>query len=354
MAEAGQTELDVEVENVAGNINKLLNEADEYSNIALRALQVYVDVERPPEDVEGISFVFENAENKLKDAKNLYDSLNEAVAATDKYGELMSQLKNNIQKTNDLYEKVSTFTPPFIKENIKDIADVVNAALGAKRRAIDMFQQRDDEGAISEINKAIEKINLAVEGYDTLAGGAFDEETSQSLIHLDECITLASEEIAKAREEIEAAIAAAAEAEAAAEAAAEAEAAAAEAAEAAEAEAILAEAEAEAEAEVAAPGVAPGGDDGSDVDDPSGAGKATTDPIDWEDIKWGSFSAQYKHFKSLHPSSKLATLKQFAKYILAPQNKDKTIERTKRRARFYLNVIKGGNRIPLILRLLHQ
>jgi hypothetical protein len=62
--------------------------------------------------------------------------------------------------------------------------------------------------------------------------------------------------------------------------------------------------------------------------------------IDFEDMKWGSFSKQLQAYNSQH--NKKLDLHNFAMMILA--NPDKFQERTKKRARFYINVIlkKGG------------
>jgi hypothetical protein len=62
--------------------------------------------------------------------------------------------------------------------------------------------------------------------------------------------------------------------------------------------------------------------------------------IDFEDMKWGSFSKQLKAYNTQH--KKKLNLKKFAMMVLANPNKFQ--ERTKKRARFYLNVIlkKGG------------
>ena len=65
------------------------------------------------------------------------------------------------------------------------------------------------------------------------------------------------------------------------------------------------------------------------------------DDIDFEDMKWGSFTKQKNAF-----NSKL-TLKRFAEIVLKPNSKFR--EKTKDRARFYLNVIlkkKKGGRVP--------
>jgi hypothetical protein len=62
--------------------------------------------------------------------------------------------------------------------------------------------------------------------------------------------------------------------------------------------------------------------------------------IDFEDMKWGSFSKQLQAYNSQH--KKKLDLHNFAMMILA--NPEKFKERTKKRARFYINIIlkKGG------------
>jgi len=59
--------------------------------------------------------------------------------------------------------------------------------------------------------------------------------------------------------------------------------------------------------------------------------------VDWEDIKWGSFTKQFEEYKRQHPNSKIDDLEHFANSILAnPSDYRKT---TIKRARFYLNVL---------------
>ncbi len=63
------------------------------------------------------------------------------------------------------------------------------------------------------------------------------------------------------------------------------------------------------------------------------------DKIPWEDIKWGSFTAQFKAYNAQHEKH-IDDLEAFANYILQnPDHKDFT-KKTKRRALFYLNVLK--------------
>ena len=60
--------------------------------------------------------------------------------------------------------------------------------------------------------------------------------------------------------------------------------------------------------------------------------------IDWDHIRWGSFTEQFKRYNSTH-TKKMKDLTAFAKMILkAP--KSKYHERTRKRANFYLNVLK--------------
>lgn len=65
--------------------------------------------------------------------------------------------------------------------------------------------------------------------------------------------------------------------------------------------------------------------------------------IDFEDLKWGSFTKQFKAFKRQHPKRRIKDMEAFAKMILKTPKKFQ--ERTLKRARFYLNVIlkKGKN-----------
>jgi hypothetical protein len=59
--------------------------------------------------------------------------------------------------------------------------------------------------------------------------------------------------------------------------------------------------------------------------------------VDWEDIKWGSFTNQFEEYKRQHPNSKIDDLEHFAESILAnSQDYKKT---TLKKARFYLNVL---------------
>ena len=64
--------------------------------------------------------------------------------------------------------------------------------------------------------------------------------------------------------------------------------------------------------------------------------------IDFEDMKWGSFTKQFHAYKSQHPKSRVKDLHAFAKLVLkSPKDFKPT---TLKRARFYLNVLekKGG------------
>jgi hypothetical protein len=59
--------------------------------------------------------------------------------------------------------------------------------------------------------------------------------------------------------------------------------------------------------------------------------------VDWEDIKWGSFTKQFEEYKRQHPNSKIDDLEHFANSILA--NPSDYRKSTIKRARFYLNVL---------------
>ena len=61
-----------------------------------------------------------------------------------------------------------------------------------------------------------------------------------------------------------------------------------------------------------------------------------SEEIDWDDIKWGSFTAQFKRYNSTH-KKKLKDLKEFADMILRNPNRFRA--RTRKRANFYVNVI---------------
>lgn len=73
-----------------------------------------------------------------------------------------------------------------------------------------------------------------------------------------------------------------------------------------------------------------------DADWDSGKG-LKPEPIDWEDLKWGSFTKQFEEYKRQHPNSKIDDLEHFAESILANQQDYK--KTTIKRARFYLNVL---------------
>ena len=63
------------------------------------------------------------------------------------------------------------------------------------------------------------------------------------------------------------------------------------------------------------------------------------DPIDWDDIKWGSFTEQLKRYNATHKKKFLGdkALCNFADMII--KNKSKYSTKTQRRASFYLNVL---------------
>lgn len=63
----------------------------------------------------------------------------------------------------------------------------------------------------------------------------------------------------------------------------------------------------------------------------------STDNIDFDDIKWGSFTEQFKRFKQQHPKSKVEDLEDFARMIIS--NPEDYAKRTIKRARFYKNVL---------------
>jgi hypothetical protein len=59
--------------------------------------------------------------------------------------------------------------------------------------------------------------------------------------------------------------------------------------------------------------------------------------IDFENIKWGSFTKQFQAYRHQYPKSKVKDLDAFAKMVL--RNPKKFQPRTQKRASFYLNVI---------------
>lgn len=69
----------------------------------------------------------------------------------------------------------------------------------------------------------------------------------------------------------------------------------------------------------------------------AGGAVKSEDPIDWEDIKWGSFKAQYDQYNATH-KKKFKDLGSFADHILAAE-KGKFQPKTLKRARFYKNVL---------------
>ena len=63
-----------------------------------------------------------------------------------------------------------------------------------------------------------------------------------------------------------------------------------------------------------------------------------SDKIDFDDIKWGSFTKQFKEYNR-NAKEKVKDLSAFARMILdAPE--DKFSNTTRKRANFYLNVLK--------------
>jgi len=78
---------------------------------------------------------------------------------------------------------------------------------------------------------------------------------------------------------------------------------------------------------------------GKGDDDEYDADTEKEDPIDWDDIKWGSFTEQLKRYNATHQKkfSGDKALCDFANMILS--NKSKYSTTTKRRASFYLNVL---------------
>jgi hypothetical protein len=65
----------------------------------------------------------------------------------------------------------------------------------------------------------------------------------------------------------------------------------------------------------------------------------TESNIDFDKVKWGTFTALYKRFLKSNPelSSKITNLEQFSKYVL--DNKDKFSKKAEKKALFYQNII---------------
>ncbi len=75
----------------------------------------------------------------------------------------------------------------------------------------------------------------------------------------------------------------------------------------------------------------------SDDSDLEGDGIDNVDDIDFDNIKWGSFTNQFDRYNATHKKSPLKDLESFAKMILKDPKKFSTT--TTKRARFYLNVL---------------
>jgi hypothetical protein len=70
-----------------------------------------------------------------------------------------------------------------------------------------------------------------------------------------------------------------------------------------------------------------------------GSGLPTESNVDFDKVKWGTFTALYKRFLKSNPelSSKITNLEQFSKYVL--DNKDKFSKKAEKKALFYQNII---------------
>ena len=87
-----------------------------------------------------------------------------------------------------------------------------------------------------------------------------------------------------------------------------------------------------------APSLVPSGV--STLIDPTVIGEGMDDEVDWDDIKWGSFTEQLKRYNQMHKDSPFEgekALCKFAEMILGDKSKYST--KTRRRANFYLNVL---------------
>jgi hypothetical protein len=63
--------------------------------------------------------------------------------------------------------------------------------------------------------------------------------------------------------------------------------------------------------------------------------------VNFEKVKWGTFTRMFKEFKKEHPRSRVKDLEHFANYVI--KNKKKFSDKTLKKAHFYKNIImKGG------------
>lgn len=72
-------------------------------------------------------------------------------------------------------------------------------------------------------------------------------------------------------------------------------------------------------------------------DDSMDGGAIDSDDIDFDDIKWGSFTEQFNRFSNSHKNSSIKDLEGFARMLI--ENPSKYNKTTIKRARFYLNVL---------------
>jgi hypothetical protein len=80
--------------------------------------------------------------------------------------------------------------------------------------------------------------------------------------------------------------------------------------------------------------------DTEDEDDLNGRGLRRKG-VNFEKVKWGTFTRMFKEFKKEHPRSRVKDLDQFANYVI--KNKKKFSDKTLKKAHFYKNIImKGG------------
>jgi hypothetical protein len=66
----------------------------------------------------------------------------------------------------------------------------------------------------------------------------------------------------------------------------------------------------------------------------------SSEPVDWEHLKWGSFTKQFQAYKRKHPEASLDDLDAFAHHVATNPTSFGAV--TKKRANFYLNVLKKG------------
>jgi len=72
------------------------------------------------------------------------------------------------------------------------------------------------------------------------------------------------------------------------------------------------------------------------------SGRKKEPKVDFEKVKWGTFTRMFHEFKKEHPKSRVKDLDGFASYVI--KNKKKFSEKALKKAHFYKNIIKAGSR----------